>query len=117
MRFEERELKPYPEPVSVDELREGSIYFAVNFIDEELLVPTMEPLIFVGRNLDPDDVEKYYFQDVDSYRDGVRYATAVPEEDGATFYSGAPPNHIFDYEHALDCLLACALRRRGVLGR
>jgi hypothetical protein len=33
MRFEERELKPYSEPVSPDELQIDETYFAVLFLD------------------------------------------------------------------------------------
>ena len=33
MHFEGRELKPYAEPVSKSELREGETYFAVNYVD------------------------------------------------------------------------------------
>jgi len=110
MRFEARELKPYSEPVRVEELQEGRVYFAVNFLDTAMLIPTMEPVVFIGRNLEPGDVERFYFQDADSYRQGIRYATGVAEDD-ATFYFGAAPGHIFEYEHGLDCLLACSLRR------
>ncbi len=75
------------------------MYYAVTFLDEEMLIPTMEPVVFVGRNLDREDVDRFYFQDADSYREGIRYSTGVAEDD-ATFYSGAAPNHIFDYERA-----------------
>jgi hypothetical protein len=40
MRFEEKELWPSPEPVAVEDLQVGVVYFAVNFIDKELLIPT-----------------------------------------------------------------------------
>ena len=112
MRFEERELTSHSEPVAVEKLREGSVYFSLNFLDKELLLPTMEPVVFVGKNLEPHDQDRYYFQDAESHRAGIRYSTAVPEEDEATFYAGATPIHIFEYERALDCLLACGLRRR-----
>ena len=73
MRFEERELQPYAEPVSAIELQEGSVYFAVTFVDEDMLIPIMATLVFVGRNLEPGDIRKVYFQDVHSYRAGIRY--------------------------------------------
>lgn len=53
--FESRELKPHAEPIVASDLKEGSIYFAGQFIDEEILNPTLEPLAFVGRDLEPDD--------------------------------------------------------------
>jgi len=33
MRFEARELKPYAEPVSASDLKEGAVYFFVNFAE------------------------------------------------------------------------------------
>jgi hypothetical protein len=63
MRFEARELKPYAEPVSPEELKIGETYFAVLFLDDDGLVPTLEPKIFIGRDLEPEDDGKLYFQD------------------------------------------------------
>jgi len=114
MRFEERELKPYAEPISAADLKEGSIYFAVTYADDEMLIPTMETIVFIGRNLDPVDDGRVYFQDINSYRRGVRYETAT-DDDYAHFSSGseAEVKHIFAYEHALEALMACSLRRRA----
>jgi hypothetical protein len=105
-------LKSYSEPVAVETLHEGNVYFSPNVLDKELLLPTLEPVVFVGKNLEPHDQDRYSFQDAESHRAGVRYSAVVPEEDDATFYTGAAPIHIFEYERALDCLLPCALRRR-----
>jgi hypothetical protein len=110
MRFEERELKPYAEPIPPEELKYGETYFAVLYVDDDGVVPTLEPLVFIGKDLEPEDEEKLYFQDYDSYRSGVRFETATPD-DGAIFHTGRE-KHVFDYEHALDQLMACALRRR-----
>jgi hypothetical protein len=113
MRFEERELKPYAEPVSASDLKEGSVYFAVQYLDEGMLTPEMEALVFIGRNLEPADVDQLYFQDALSYREGIRYG--LPTADRQAVFQQQPESeisHIFDYEHALDELMACALRRR-----
>jgi hypothetical protein len=82
-----------------------------------MLIPTLEPVVFVGRNLDPEDKGRVYFQDIYSYRQGVRYDSAT-NGDEATFYSGSEneTGHVFEYERALDQLLVCSLRRRRVLG-
>src|SRR6266403_3471965 len=77
MRFEERELKPYAEPVLAPDLKEGSVYFAVQYLDEGMLTPEMEALIFIGKNLGQGDVGQLYFQDAvssagDSSRFGVQ---------------------------------------------
>ncbi len=112
MRFEARALKPHAEPVDPQRLVVGVVYFSVTFVDEEMLCPALEPLVFVGVDLDPGDENRLYFQDPDSYRRGVRYP-AVPTDGGATIFSAHRDyaRNIFEYERALDCLLVCALRR------
>ena len=109
MRFEERELKPYAEPVLPDQLQEGKVYFSVIFLDEDGLVPSMEPRVFVGPKAEPEG-NRLYFQDFASYRSGIRFDSPNADEE-ATFVTGAG-RHIFEYERALDVLMACALRRR-----
>src|ERR1700730_2675079 len=114
MVFGGRELKPHSEPVSAADLREGEAYLAVTYVDDEMLIPVMETLVFVGRNLEPQDVGEAYFQDVRSYREDVPYGWEA-DDGNATFYSG-PENelkHIFSYSNALDVLMRCLLRRRG----
>ena len=113
MRFEGRELKSYAEPMASSALRVGAIYFSVQFIDEEMLIPELEPLVFVGRDLAPDDRGTLYFQDAGSYRQGIRFESA--ETDDAAFYAQGEDeiNHIFEYEQALDLLLACSMRRKN----
>lgn len=113
MYFNGRELKPWVEPVLSTELEEGKVYFAVNYVDEQMLIPVMETLVFVGRNLEPGDAGKVYFQDVESFREGVRYGSDL-EDELARFHTGSENmlGHIFDYERALDVLMHCSLRRK-----
>ena len=113
MRFEERDLKPYAQPVTAKVLEQGRVYFSVQFADDNMLIPIMETWVFAGRNLDPEDTENHlYFQDVESYLQGIRYDTATDED--ATFQVALEENtkHFFDYEYALEELLKCSLRRR-----
>jgi len=112
MRFEGRDLKPYIETIGREQLVEGELYFSVTYVDDELVKPTLLSLVFIGRNLAPGDEDKYYFQDLDSYAAGVRYATASQEQP-ATFHTGDIVNSIQVYEQALDELLRCSLRRSG----
>jgi hypothetical protein len=114
MLFEARELKSYAEPISEGDLKEGAVYFFVSFVDEEMLIPTFDTVVYVGRSLQADDVDQVYFQDIVSFKRGVRYETAV-EGDFAVFHSGSRSElgHVFHYERALDQLLACSLRRRS----
>lgn len=112
MRFEARDLTPYAEPVSPDSLQEGEVYFSVQYADENLLVPVIETLVFAGKNLDNKDPQLLYFQDAESYRQGIRYGSDGAKN--ASFQLGREGkiNHIFEYEHALNELMKCSLRRK-----
>jgi hypothetical protein len=113
MRFEERELNPYAEHVTANRLREGEVYLSVQYADEHLLIPIIETWVFAGRKLDPDDPANHlYFQDVESYLQGIRYSSATPKN--ATFEVAleGETNHFFEYERALEELMKCSLRRR-----
>ena len=110
MRFEERELKPYAEPVLPDQLQEGKVYFSVIFLDTDGLVPIMEPRVFIGPKAEPESNE-LYFQDFHSYQRGIRFESPNAEDE-ATFETGAG-RYMFEYERALDVLMSCALRRRN----
>jgi hypothetical protein len=113
-----REVKSYAEPVSTDELKEGSIYFFVNFVDGELLIPAMEPVVFVGKNLKAGEVGRMYFQNIYSFHEGTRYDT-TDDEHPAEFHTGSADElgHVFEYEQALDVLITCSLRRRKSMRR
>ena len=113
MYFEAPKLKEYAEPVSATELREGDVYFALNYVDCDLLAPVMETVVFIGRDLEPDDVGQVYIQDVESYREGVRYGR---NNDGevAKFQTGSEKEvgHIFQFKKALNELMRCSLNRQ-----
>ena len=111
MLFEGREIKDYAEPVPVDQLEPGVIYFAVDFYEDEMLTPVMEPKVYIGRDLDPEE-EGCYFQDLDSYNDGIRFASSTPEDD--VLFEIGIENRVYDYEEALEILMACSLRRRSL---
>jgi len=95
MRFEARDLKPYSEPINVHELQEGTIYFALGFLDREMLIPTLEPVVYIGKDLEDGEGnrDQFYFQDAESYRKGIRYPTG-PGDQEAAVYSGSEPGHI-----------------------
>jgi len=130
--FEGRELKTYGEFVKAADLVVGQVYFRVSFVDDDTVVPELVPLVFVGRNLDADE-SGLYFQDVDSYFAGERYEagewTSPPESsDTAPLLRGPREcyfdviaereySSVFEYEKALDQLLACSLRRQAWDGR
>ena len=102
MHFDDRELTAYSEPMSAEELTEGDIYFFLTFADGDMLLPSMEPVVFIGRDLGTDETGIIYFQDLESYQQGIRHNAANSE--AAVFYSGPEKEtgHVFEYEHALE---------------
>jgi hypothetical protein len=116
MQFEARELAEYPESVPVHELKEGAIYFAVEFVDRGTFLPRLEPRVYIGRDLCPGDVGQLYFQDAASYLEGVRFGSAGSAIADATFVQTPEARDkrvsVFEYERALEILMSCSLRRR-----
>jgi hypothetical protein len=102
--FPATELPPYSEPVLPSEMQVGRVYFALQYLDRDLLVPHLYPLIFLGDDLDGNPRNMRFFQDFDSYSAGVRYASRG-QEHSECFQTYGPDEgkHIFDYDHALNC--------------
>jgi hypothetical protein len=116
MRFEARDLKPYAEPVPDEDLVVGTTYVSVSFLDPDMLVPELRPVVFIGRDLD-EHARGNCFQDYESYRAGVRFDSAESEgqlEPGTAARFDCGNFDVCDYEHALDDLLRCSIRRRGI---
>ena len=112
--FPATQLKPYAEPVGPSAMKVGRVYFSVEFLDHDLLVPVLQPLIFLGFNLNGRNPSLRFFQNFDSFRSGVRYPGT--NEDVHDFEVCGPEQgkHIFEYERALEGLMKCALNRRQV---
>jgi hypothetical protein len=62
----------------------------------------------------PED-DRLYFQDVESYLQGVRYSSPTAENASFQVPTEKNINHIFEYERALEHLMSCSLRRRKAL--
>src|SRR5437899_1017103 len=77
LHFAGRDLKPYDEFAAASDLSEGETYFIVHFLDDRMLVPELRPLVFIGRDREPEDANMLYFQDAGSYIAGVRYESAI----------------------------------------
>lgn len=118
MYFERRDLNSFSEPVSSDQLKMGQVYFLVGFIDDKMLVPMLEAYVFIGRNLEPQDQDRLYFQTFASHKQGMTWSTSSPD-DGQEFLC-QPEDQLgmlFEYEHALNELLKCSLRRKKYFNR
>ena len=89
------------------------MYFALNYVDCDLLVPVMETVVFIGRDLEPDDVGQVYIQDVESYREGVRYGRiTMAKLRSSKLGQRRKGGHIFQFEKALNELMRCSLNRQ-----
>ena len=62
VRFAARKLKPYGKYVKPSGLVEGEIYYTVHFLDDQMLVPELNTLVFIGRNLERADSGRLYFR-------------------------------------------------------
>ena len=111
LHFPARELKPYAEYAEAGELVIGKTYFAVHFVDKEMLVPEMRPLVFVGRDFEPEDDGILYFQDAESYIAGVRYDSTGGHEDVEFHTVDEDTPLVCEFERALDSLLRCSIER------
>jgi len=109
LRFEERELRRYGQPVSAKYIKEGQVYFSLGFA-RDMRVPVMETLVYIGKNLDPGVTNTVYFQDALSYYEGVRYETD-PEGERSLIYlfPEDQTKGVFVFERALDLLLEVSL--------
>jgi hypothetical protein len=113
MRFEAREITPFARPVSARLLQAGHVYFLVNFVDPEMLIPAIEPLIYLGEDLEQTGEALWYFQDAPSYRAGIRFDDTPAEFGEIHTFPVAAETPVYDFEAALDLILLCALHRRA----
>jgi hypothetical protein len=111
MRFESRELLPYAQTVGEHDLREQAVYFKVFYIDDDMLIPSLVPVVFVGRNLQDEDTNSLYFQDYQSYANGVRWDESGVKGEAVFDCVDAEHTDVLVFERALDLLLACSIRR------
>lgn len=116
MYFEGRELTSYSQPVSHDQLIVGEVYYVVGFMDQKVVM--LEAYKFIGRNLHPEDQNRFYFQTYASYKQGLRYSTSASDEDMLEFLC-QPQDQLgmmFEFEHALNELLKFSMRTRAFRG-
>jgi hypothetical protein len=108
----------FAEPVAASDLREGGVYFSVTYADEEMLVPIVQTMVYVGAGLDDDGENSLYFQDVESFRCGVKF-DASSSEVSAEFFVCEPTelNAIFSLAKAIDELHRCSQRHEERKGK
>jgi hypothetical protein len=110
MLFEAREIKTHALPVKHSDLQVGRVYFALQYVDDRLYFPILEPLVFVGLNLQEGDVDQAYFQHYSAYSSGIQFGSK-DDEMSFEIYGPGEGNHILEYENVLDLLTGTSLRR------
>lgn len=113
--FPATELMPYAEPVEPNGMKQGRVYFALQYLDDAGLVPLLTPLIFVG--YDAEEPELRIFQSYESFLGGLRYHERTNIEDWPHPFECYGPDEgkqIFEYDKALRVLMRCALTRRDL---
>jgi hypothetical protein len=118
MYFEGRELKSLPRPVKKNELKLNNVYFALKYQDKGMLVPSLEPVVFIGNDLDPTHKGELYFQDFVSHQKGISFSSSSPDDASEFFIIPEKTiGFIFEYDAALNELLKCSIKREESSGR
>ncbi|MCA9233489.1 MAG: hypothetical protein KDA57_22815 [Planctomycetales bacterium] len=126
LTFPERAVARYATFVPSDELRVGCTYFRVTYLDDELRIPQLLPVTYLGRDLEA-ETPGLYFQDSGSYLAGERYLEgdapgSFPPYSSLSSAIGSPGgwleviesaecSGVAEFEAALDVLLLCSLTR------
>jgi hypothetical protein len=115
LHFPGRDVPPYAEYASPAALVERRIYYRLHFLHDEMTIPELEPLVFIGRNLDEGDEDYLYLQDADSYLAGLRYGDDTQNTDieGDIHRVSSATPLVYEFERALDRLLYYSLKGKG----
>jgi hypothetical protein len=96
-------------------MKQGRVYFALQYLDDAMLIPILTPLIFVG--YDAEEPELRVFQSYESFLGGLRYHERADISDWPHPFEVYGPDEgkqIYEYEKAVRLLMLCALHRRDI---
>jgi len=111
MHFEARELTEYGTPIERQDLVVGGVYFQVNYIDDDMQIPCMDTMVFIGTDIVPDH-PGFFFQDAQSHSEGMRHDDNANHNLVRIFHCDESSlRGVYDFEHALESLMRCSLRR------
>ena len=82
MKFEERDLPLWSVPLALSDLQVGITYFVLSFVDDEMHVPELRPVVFAGADLNGEGEGRLYFQDFASFERGTRYVEGTVDFEG-----------------------------------
>lgn len=105
------DLNSFATPVVSSQLEHGEIYFMLNYLDNQMLVPDIKTLVFLGRNLAGDSDSLLYFQDIGSFPTIGPISPSYEGQSNIFHCEDDQLKGIFLLENAIDELLRCAKRR------
>ena len=105
-------MKPSAKSVRASDLVKGATYFIVSYTDKDFLIPIIETLVFLGRNVRGEPNGKLYFQDAESYvHEGPYPQTTTDQQELFTF-----PDHglgsILELDETVEELQRCLARKQ-----
>jgi hypothetical protein len=98
--------------VDASRLVVGRMYLAISYLDDDCLVPVVESLVFLGRNVDGEDEHALYFQDAESHREHGAFPNVQGGDARIVVTGPTPPPNLFELDGAVDELSRCAERTR-----
>lgn len=101
----------YAEPVLFSELRLDEVYFMLNYFDDEMLVPDLQTLVYIGRDLKGENDGMLYFQDYESFAEWGAFPK--PNDGSGTIvrFMADKITCIFELDKAINILQQCQKRR------
>ncbi len=117
LEFPPRRLRLGSEPVTAAELRMGAVYYQVQFHHSNPLIPQLLPYAFAGFGLGGEGDDAAYFQDVDSYAEGVRFGDDGSGEEAEFLRLVRPINGLYTFDVALEALMKVWLERERLMQR
>lgn len=106
----------FAEPVHSSDLREGGVYFMLNYFDVEMLVPDMKTLVFIGMGLNGETSEMLYFQDYESFVEWGAFPKPIGEFGKVIRCAADNVTSIFELDKAINILQQCHKRLIGTKG-
>jgi hypothetical protein len=104
-------------------LTSGQAYYRITFADADMTIPGIEPMIYVGTNIFPDDETDtftYYFQDTVSFRrfgPATTYEGPTPSEEDSfrtyPFKAAEIGSSVVDLAGAIEALEEAQKRANG----
>ena len=105
-------VKPYSTPVLAERLVRGSAYYILSYFDDDLTIPEIRTIVYIGKNVDDVEDGMFYFQNFESYfrlgsypnhRHGDGEVFRFPETGLAT---------VFELPEVVNSLKSCIRRSR-----